>query len=703
MAKSKEVPIKYPAGWRGISLLDTREDTQEELFFPEGGLLVAVNAAGDFEMGTLVVDLDDKSQIDGDRAARLQSAFRVIKYPDGNEHCAIGIQLNDSGKKDTHGYFVDKLPQNKDGSTNGGLTSAPSSEPADGGGIAIGQGSHLEDGPFWCGNGKCPHKKGEDDEGNPMSPIHWYYKTLWYKSDALDGPMKFEDAIPDPGKDSDIRISCHLSFDPGSKKWYWWSTIPLRLETVEHHPMPPETVWHHINLPIDPTKFNPTMVPTVGNTNVTTPGQTNPPPAGPKDVPTYDPVKQRPDGSKIGLDELIPFTQLSVNSATADGLRQLVAASALSAPAFAFRPQNYNDGQTDTGTFTNPTAQALKKQDNSPVSGIASAFAAQGGTVPASGSYGPSASGGQGDPWIYNQQPAGSKVAGSKNSKYKSGTANGGLVFHPPETDLRDAKNLAMQPSNVTLSTTYILVAPGAYFGAGVPELVTGRLKDGYSWGMDTTTGDMLFRSHSDSQTPFEAVRFTKTSQNIRWMSQQSFYGEIDHANTANRTYTFPDASGTVALTSDLGNKVSSSVMTSQVDIASSTSPADVTGLTIAVGANETWLLQCDLDIGTALSTTGIKLAVTVPTGSTVVYQAELLGVVPGTAKTYGQRATSSGTALDFTAANLASQTDGRVSIMIYVATSSTTGNVQIQASQSTSSLTNLSLRVGSRLIGVKQ
>lgn len=37
-------------------------------------------------------------------------------------------------------------------------------------------------------------------------------------------------------------------------------------------------------------------------------------------------------------------------------------------------------------------------------------------------------------------------------------------------------------------------------------------------------------------------------SQNIRWKSGTAFWGELDHVNTANRVYSFPDAAGTVPL-----------------------------------------------------------------------------------------------------------------------------------------------------------
>jgi hypothetical protein len=133
-------------------------------------------------------------------------------------------------------------------------------------------------------------------------------------------------------------------------------------------------------------------------------------------------------------------------------------------------------------------------------------------------------------------------------SKYKAGTANGGVCFHPIETDLRDAQSNGMAPPGVTLNDFLVMVSPKAYFGCGVPELVNGSIKSGFRWGVDATNGDLLYQSISGSQSPVNAFRFTNTSQRIQWHSQRgdAAYGELAHFNTAIRTWTFQDASGYV-------------------------------------------------------------------------------------------------------------------------------------------------------------
>lgn len=534
MAK-KKVEIKYPAGWRGVSYTDTLESRQEELFLPTENMLVAVNFAGKFDYGTVVIDLDKKNNIDPDRAARLQSAFRVIKYPLGEEWSAIAIQLGPSGQKDTKAYFCDRL-----GASLGaefGASAAGDAPVAVEGKIAVAKGSYFERGPFDCGTGKCEHKIGEDDDGNPISSLHISTKALFRKNDDEDGPLKFESPLPPPNIDLNFRVNVHLSWDKATKKWYWWSTAPMvGTYPLNPHEYQPGTI-----------KPQPADVASVGSR----PGEPVKPDPGvravPGGVPTYDPVIQNPDGSRIGYPTgPVGQNDLRSGDSPAQGLFFLAAMSPVMAPALGFRPQNYGDGQIDTGMLAPPTSQGAAKATNAPLTGMASAFGAQGGQTAASGGYGPSQTGSQGDPWHYNEQPARSKVPGAKNSRYLGGTANGGMCFHPPETDLRDAAKKAMQPSGVTLSTTYIMVSPGAYFAAGTPQLVSGALKDGYSFGMEASTGDLVFRSHSDSQSPIEALRFTKTAQTIKWKSAGNRYGEFEHLNSSDRLYTFPDTSGVV-------------------------------------------------------------------------------------------------------------------------------------------------------------
>lgn len=62
----------------------------------------------------------------------------------------------------------------------------------------------------------------------------------------------------------------------------------------------------------------------------------------------------------------------------------------------------------------------------------------------------------------------------------------------------------------------------------------------------------VLFISKGDYQVTATDITDTlaggSSGGNIRWFSGTAFYGELDHANTGNRVYTFPNATGTVPL-----------------------------------------------------------------------------------------------------------------------------------------------------------
>lgn len=70
-----------------------------------------------------------------------------------------------------------------------------------------------------------------------------------------------------------------------------------------------------------------------------------------------------------------------------------------------------------------------------------------------------------GETWKYTQEPGRSRIPG--------GTVAGGWVISPPEVDLMDA-GVDYAPAGVTVSDTYFMAAPGAYFAWGVPDTSTG-------------------------------------------------------------------------------------------------------------------------------------------------------------------------------------------------------------------------------------
>lgn len=312
----------------------------------------------------------------------------------------------------------------------------------------------------------------------------------------------------------------------------------------------------------------------------------------------YAPPK--PPGFDIPFDPSAPVFY-NITSSSLDGpiFNMISSTTPILNQASIFQGVNYAPGAVDPGLFGSTTASGLAKQDTtSPLTGGASSFAAQGGTIaagppsttpptpppypnsppypapppspappsptpswpptvapPAFPPFPPSAppttTGGAGDPWDYTTSPRDQTIPGIPKSKYLSGTADGGIVYHAIETDLRDSMTNGMAPDGVQLNDFYVICAPSAFFGVGVPNLTNGSIQSGYRWHVDSTNGDLVFDSISYSQTPVEAMRFTNTAQTIQWMSGVYRYGELYHANTANRRYTFPDTTGTVALFGD--------------------------------------------------------------------------------------------------------------------------------------------------------
>lgn len=70
---------KFPRGWYGITVAATQVFRQVECFMPTDPRLVAVNAAGDWETGSMVCDTTRGHEVDPERIARLQTMMWVVK------------------------------------------------------------------------------------------------------------------------------------------------------------------------------------------------------------------------------------------------------------------------------------------------------------------------------------------------------------------------------------------------------------------------------------------------------------------------------------------------------------------------------------------------------------------------------------------------------------------------------------------------
>lgn len=132
--------------------------------------------------------------------------------------------------------------------------------------------------------------------------------------------------------------------------------------------------------------------------------------------------------------------------------------------------------------------------------------------------------------------------------------------------------------------------------------------------------------------------------------------------------------------------------------ITTNTTLASATNMSFSIAANEEWVADFYLVGGDNLLTTGIKLALTVPSGATMLLSVGwiLTGVV-ATGSDY-KKTTTSGTALDFQTTDLPVNSGIGIGT-VWVLNSSTAGTVQLQIAQSSSSATALILQKGSHMI----
>lgn len=124
---------------------------------------------------------------------------------------------------------------------------------------------------------------------------------------------------------------------------------------------------------------------------------------------------------------------------------------------------------------------------------------------------------------------------------------------------------------------------------------------------------------------------------------------------------------------------------------------ANIADMTFAVLANEDIQATFFLSIGAALATTGIKVAVTGPAApASVEYVASIIPDLYAAGNKGTLRAAALATTLDFTAATQATVGSALLIVMVRLQNGANAGNLTLQACQSTSSGTNLTIRKGS-------
>ncbi|ANS05707.1 hypothetical protein [uncultured Mediterranean phage] len=559
-----------PRGSYGIRLAGTEEYEQHDLFMSTDPRLFAVNAGGDHRMGTPVCDLTGDHKPDPERCSPLQSMMWVLKKPFSVD-AAIAWNIGPSGCKDTEGGFI--IDDGEDSVTvdmlpgTGGNTGVTQEIAVEAAAKVVASVSAARNGPFDVGTGKCRHRIGDTADGHPIVSAHIQSGFLLRKNDTEDGPLFIE--FFRPSEDAQKVVPVHFGFDFGSKHWRWWSTTNVYVPPGGHIRIPPA-------LPPDTPTDTPGWVPVVdfgidpnqsttvsgGPANAAVTGSVNVSGGtGHRRIGTEreragageEIVGYTSDLRPIIQDTAITLVDLARIGEQADRDAGLIQGTAvgvsiyryaasllnMATPGLLARPQNYTVGQPDTSRVMDSSNKDRDKVDNeTPMTAVMSAYGAEGGHK-GTDSYTDVHTGASGDPWAYTQRPGA--------SPYAAGTAPGGFCFHPAEVSLADARLKAMAPDGITVSTIYVTVSPSAFFAAGVPELVDGTIKDGWSWGGDSNN-DLVFYSHINSGGQDAGFMLDLSAQDYAFRSNTDFWGTFTHAITANRTWTMQDITGIVAL-----------------------------------------------------------------------------------------------------------------------------------------------------------
>ena len=179
----------------GVAVEGLNTNEQVLYFHPTDPRMIAVNEAGDTQIGSWICDLDGSDEIDLDRCASMQTLTRVVKKPRGRcvdfrSNNAALWQTGPTGQGDGHGGLFD------------GTTNRIGAAPAAYTGLLA---------------TNCPgqHIDGIDADGNEITPVHGNLGALWTDGGQVDGPWRFDGVEPrDPGP-GPHRVKVKYIFHPG--------------------------------------------------------------------------------------------------------------------------------------------------------------------------------------------------------------------------------------------------------------------------------------------------------------------------------------------------------------------------------------------------------------------------------------------------------------------------------------------------------
>ena len=419
------------------------------------------------------------------------------------------------------------------------------------------------------GGSSDKHQIGRDEDGHPINSTHLPLGVYFRSDDAIDGPLNFDGGW-EGGDVADRRMLVHFEWDGSSSHpfvcgsragvYRWHSYCQIYSPTPGIPILPPPTP------PFTPPPPSPPGIPITPDIPITPgiPTEGIPTPTlatikgGQRSILSWDDDFGEPTGSKGGNSrggggfgsgegrggaggggESPQGPNIDYLRSWQRGSRSLYYNASMkefSAPAFIGRPQ-CSPSNGKALNFKNSKSGSLGERffnmfdSETPVVMRVEAYGQQVGTA---------------CNWSYTERPS--------RSKYGGGTASGGFVMFPPEIGVEDRVN-SYAPPNRTLSTSYFVAGPNTYFGAGAPDFANGSVDTGWAWGRVTTsdatadTASLLAANDLGGwmfpdRTPSFAIR--RSNGGFAWRSGQGFWGTFIHANTANRTYTLPDSTGTL-------------------------------------------------------------------------------------------------------------------------------------------------------------
>ena len=456
--------MKFPVGHIGLGMSGTNEWEQDETYLPTDPRLLAVNSVSDVRMATQVCDVNESFTIDPVKRARLHSFLRVVDNgpfcEDLGEICGdpdqktLAWNITLSGCEDTYGGWVhDRYT---------GVTAAVESK---------------LNGPFFTGTQQDKHAlQGED--ALPVNPLHIHLGAYFTDSGGyMDGPkhhnghwkgseqnphssyvwLEYDGA--DEGKEPDApRYLGHHPFvckkKDGMDGWHRWRAESSRCDSGVPPHRPGYTTGHITTTPPPPPPPPPER-PDGDHGHIYVEWNIDDRPPPPWDVGDDEEALD-------GLDFIVPVHQ--DHSGEERNLHYQMSTMEDSVPSFVFRPPHVATGSVDYRNWRSPTDEAVNDYKKyTPAVGRLEAFGHQ-DAGEHKGKFCPG--------WAYTADT--NEPDGHFNGRYHCKTADGGVMFMPPEYGLENYAGVSGDPS--TSSTSTFLMAPSTKLAFGLPDLTTGKL-----------------------------------------------------------------------------------------------------------------------------------------------------------------------------------------------------------------------------------